>query len=231
MEDLCEQGYEALRGRYLTETELKLVYQRIAKLHAVSYVMGLSEEHEVVTQYQKGFFSNTGILEMEMMSTGIVNFMNMLEKHEEFHVYLEKIKQMQPDIVQSCKDLFNAYNLKNRNPKDIFVLNHGDFHLRNMMFQFNDKQEIKDLILVDYQISCYAPVTVDLTYSQYLLMSPQLRLRRNEFMQYYFTEFIKMLKKLNFQGEFPRYSDLQISGLKYRHFSKCYQKLLQLLYR
>ncbi|TMW48625.1 hypothetical protein DOY81_006290 [Sarcophaga bullata] len=218
MEDLCEQGYEALRGHYLTETELKLVFKKIAKLHAVSYMLGQSDEHTVVTQYQKGFFCSTAIMEMDIMYTGIVNFMNMLEKHTEFHLYLEKIKQMQPDIMQSCKDLYNAYNLKSKDLKNIFVLNHGDFHLRNMMFQFNDKQETKDIMLVDYQISCYAPSIIDLTYSQYLLMSPEMRLRRNEFMQYYFTEFISMLKKINFHGELPRYSDLQITSLKYRHF-------------
>ena len=226
MEDLCEQGYEALRGRYPTETELKLIFRKISKLHAVSFMLGLSEEHEMVTQYQKGFFCSTAIMEMDIMHTGIVNFMNMLEKHAEFHVYLEKIKQIQPDIMQSCKDLYNAYNLKSRNPKDIFVLNHGDFHLRNMMFQLNDKQEAKDIMLLDYQISCYGPSVIDLTYSQYLLMSPEMRLRRNEFMQYYFTQFISILKKINFHGELPRYSDFQITSLKYRHFGKFYFTLL-----
>ncbi|TMW48628.1 hypothetical protein DOY81_006293 [Sarcophaga bullata] len=216
-EDLCESGFDTIRGRYLNEEELKLVYRKIAKLHAVSYMLGVSEDYESVTQYDAGIFCESVIMSMDLIAKGIFNFIEMLAKHKEFEVYLEKVKALQPEIKETCKALYSAYK-SNAGKDHIFVLNHGDFHMRNLMFKLDGNQQAEDLIMVDYQISCFGPSNIDMVYSQYMLMSPELRLRRNEFMQYYFTEFMRMLKKMNFERVLPRYSEFQITGLKYRHF-------------
>ena len=218
-EDLCESGFVTIRRRYLNEGELKLVYRKIAKFHAASYILGLSEDRDSVTQYDAGIFGDSLIMSMDLMAKGIFNYMDMLGKHKEFEVYLEKVKAMQPEISGTCKALYKAYEM-NAGKDHIFVLNHGDFHMTNLMFKLDGNQQAEDLIMVDFQISCFGPSNIDMMYSQYMLMSPELRLRRNEFMQYYFTEFISVLKKMNFDGVLPRYSQFQITGLKYRHFCK-----------
>ncbi|KAM7363920.1 uncharacterized protein ACRADG_000641 [Cochliomyia hominivorax] len=215
-EDLCQAGYDILRTRYLSAEELQLIYRKVAKLHAVSYMLGQSEDHECVTKYNEGIFCNSAVMKMDFMSKGIFNFLDLLEKHPDLHIYLEKVKALQPEIAENCKQLYNAFKLQS---KDIFVLNHGDFHLKNLMFKFNSENLAEDLIMVDYQISCFAPVNIDLIYSQYMMMQPKFRLRRNEFMHYYFEEFLRVLKKIHFNGELPKYSDFQIANLKYRHFS------------
>lgn len=225
-EDLCAKGYNTLRERYLTEGELKIVYQKLAKLHAASFMLAHSELHECVTKFQEPVFCNSYIMALDLMSSGIKNFIEMLSQHEEFKIYFDKIKAMQPQIMENCKDLYNAYKLK-RYQNNTFVLNHGDFHMKNLMFKLNAEKEIEDVILVDYQASSYAPLNIDLTYSQYMLLSPEFRLRRNEFMLYYFEAFIVMLKKMNFQGEMPRYSDFQIGSLKYRHFCEFFLKIFR----
>ncbi|XP_037822888.1 LOW QUALITY PROTEIN: uncharacterized protein LOC119611393 [Lucilia sericata] len=218
IEDLCEAGYNTIRGRHLTEDEIKMVYTKIAKFHAVSHLLSLGEDHEIVTKYEKGFFSNSAIMSMDFIRNGIWNFIQMLSEHQEFSVYLEKVKLMQPHMMKSCMDLYNAYKL-NKGQGDIFVLNHGDFHNKNLMFKFNKQNQLDDVIFVDYQLNCFAPSAVDTIYSQYTMLSPELRLRRNEFMLHYFTEFIRVLKSFKYQGELPRYSDFQIAGYKYRYFA------------
>lgn len=218
-EDLCVLGYDTLRTRYLTEQELHMIYRKVAKLHAVSFMLGQSEDHEYVTKFDEGIFSNSALICMDLITGGIHKFIQLLSKHEEFQIYLEKVKAMQPELMTTCKSLYNAYKL-DKSKKQIFVLNHGDFHMKNLMFKFNSENQAEDLIMVDYQICCYAPLTIDLIYSQYMMMRPEFRLRRNEFMQYYFSEFLGVLKKINYQGELPRYSDFQIANLKYRHFCK-----------
>lgn len=219
LEDLCEAGYDTVRNRFLTEDEIKAVYSRIAKLHAVSYMLGHSEGHEIVTKYQDGILSNSLAFGNEMIANGMSNFIDMLSCYDEFEIYLEKIKRMNGQLQQVCKDLYRAYN-QNNGKGDIFVLNHGDFHMKNLMFKFNKKNHLEDLIMVDYQISCYAPSNIDLIYSQYMMMSSEMRLKRHEFMQYYFSEFTRILKKINCQGELPKYSQFQMACLKYRHFCK-----------
>ncbi|KAM7360987.1 uncharacterized protein ACRADG_009032 isoform 2-T2 [Cochliomyia hominivorax] len=218
LEDLCESGYDTVRGRYLTEDEVKAVYRKIAKLHAVSYMLGKSEDHKIVTQYRDGAFSMSAQIVNDMLNNGINNFIDMLSCHEEFEPYFEKIKKMKPKLKEACKEMYNSY--KNNNGQgDIFVLNHGDLHMKNLMFKFNKKTHLEDLIMVDYQISCFAPSTVDMIYSQYMILDPELRRRRHEMMYYYFMEFTRILEKLNYQGEMPQFSEFQMSGIKYRHFT------------
>uniref|UniRef100_A0A1I8Q0I0 CHK kinase-like domain-containing protein n=1 Tax=Stomoxys calcitrans TaxID=35570 RepID=A0A1I8Q0I0_STOCA len=218
LEDLCESGYDTIRGRHLTEFEIKAVYRKLAKLHAVSYMLGQSDSAELVTKFQDGFLSSSVPSLKDIFPNGMKNFLNVLSSNDEFAIYYERVKEMQGDIEQASKNLFNAYTL-NRGQGDIFVLNHGDFHMKNLMFKFNADNVMEDMVMVDYQLSCFAPSTIDLVYSQYMLLSPEFRRRRHEFMLYYFTEFLKILKKLQFLGEMPKYSQFQIANLKYRHFT------------
>ena len=219
LEDLCELGYDTVRNRFLTEDEVKAVYSKIAKLHAVSYMLGHSEDHKVVNQYRDGVFNMSTDIIKDMIENGLNNFIDMLSCYNEFEKYYEKVKLMKPKVKQACKDLYNAYKLNNGHG-DIFVLNHGDFHMKNLMFKFTKKTQLEDLILVDYQVSCFAPSSIDMLYSQYMILSPELRSRRNEFMYYYFMEFTKVLQKINYQGEMPLFSEFQMANLKYRHYSK-----------
>ncbi|XP_061392916.1 uncharacterized protein LOC133328360 [Musca vetustissima] len=216
-EDLCELGYNTIRDRFLTDEEIKAVYRKIARLHAVSFMLGHSDESEMVTKYQEGFLSTSLPMVNQMISDGINNLIEMLSKHEEFALYYEKISAMKSDLDRKCKELYRSYTL-NKGVGDIFVIIHGDFHLKNMMFKFNKKNQMADLIMVDFQGSCYAPANIDLLYSQIMMMSSEMRMERNEYMLYYFEEFLRILKKIQFKGELPLYSDFQIANLKYRHF-------------
>lgn len=212
-------GFDTLRTRYLTEDELKMIYRKIAKLHAVSFMLSQTEDHEIVTKYDEGIFTNSTIMTTDFMSKGIHNFIDLLAKHKEFRPYLDKVKALQPDMAKQCQNLYKAFKL-NRKERDIFVLNHGDFHLKNLMFKFNNENLAEDLIMVDYQLCVFAPINIDLIYSIYMMMSPEFRLKRNEFLHYYFEEFLRVLKLINFKGELPKYSDFQMANLKYRHFGK-----------
>ncbi|XP_075145403.1 uncharacterized protein LOC142220261 [Haematobia irritans] len=219
LEDLCVSGYDAVRGHYLSENEIKMCYSKLAKLHAVSYMLGQSDDHKIVTGLQDGYKLFSMPVMNDMWTHGIKHFINMLSSYEEFSIYAEKIKDMKDDIVQACIDEYQAYSL-NKGHGDILVLNHGDFHMKNLMFKFNDDRQMEDVIMVDFQISSYGPSNVDLTYSEYLLLSSELRMKRNELMYYYFSEFLRILKKINYDGKLPlKYSQFQISALKYRHHS------------
>lgn len=61
-EDLCKAGYNTVQGRYLNEDELKMVYRKLAKFHAASFMLGRSEDSECVTKFEKGLFCNSAIM-------------------------------------------------------------------------------------------------------------------------------------------------------------------------
>ncbi|XP_073825429.1 uncharacterized protein [Musca autumnalis] len=216
-EDLCELGYDTIRNRFLTDEEIKAVFRKVARLHAVSYMLGHSDDAELVTKYQDGFMNNSMPMLEHMITDSINNFIECLGKYEEFAVYHEKIVAMKDTLKRKCKDLYRAY-AQNKGTGDIFVMIHGDFHLKNMMFKFSKKNKMEDLIMVDFQGSCYAPANIDMLYSQVMMMSSEMRMERNDYMLYYFEEFTRILKKIQFKGELPLYSDFQMANLKYRHF-------------
>uniref|UniRef100_A0A1I8NX34 CHK kinase-like domain-containing protein n=1 Tax=Stomoxys calcitrans TaxID=35570 RepID=A0A1I8NX34_STOCA len=218
LEDLCELGYTAIRGRFLHEHELKATYTKLAKIHAVTYMLGLSEDHHLLTNYQDGFMSKKSPIFTEILNNGLRNFIDLLLSHKELNIYVDNIQVMQQEVEQACNDMFNAYSLNKGQSDDILVLNHGDFHIKNLMFKFNEANEMEDMIMVDFQGSCYAPSNLDMTYSQFLLLSPEMRTKRHEILHFYFTEFIRVLKKIDYQGKLPKYSQFQMSSLKYRHF-------------
>uniref|UniRef100_A0A1I8N026 CHK kinase-like domain-containing protein n=1 Tax=Musca domestica TaxID=7370 RepID=A0A1I8N026_MUSDO len=216
-EDLCELGYNTIRNRFLTDEEIKAVFRKVARLHAVSYMLGHSEESEMVTKYQDGFLNSSMPMVEQMINDGIIHFTEMLSKHQDLAIYHEKITAMKGELSRKCKNLYRSYAL-NQGVGDIFVIIHGDFHLKNMMFKFSKKNKMEDLIMVDFQGSCYAPANIDMLYSQVMMMSSEMRMDRNEYMLYYFEEFLRILKKIQFKGEYPLYSDFQMANLKYRHF-------------
>lgn len=221
LEDLCELGYDTKRGGFLSSDELKAVFRKVSKLHAVSYMLGKSEQRDCITQYKECMFDLSGDMIKQMLDNGKVNFKKTLEKHDDLLKYMESFKSMESEIREKSTQLYHAAQNNNNADGDVFVLNHGDFHLKNMMFKYNaDTKNLDDVMFVDYQLCVFAPSNVDLIYSQYTMLSPEFRLDKHKWMRFYFDEFIATLKKLNYAGELPKYSRFQIGNLKYRHMSK-----------
>lgn len=230
-EDLCESGYDTIRHRLLTEEDIKSVLVKLAKFHAASFVLANSEESQQVTKYQDHAFNISVDFVKDLFRNGIKHLLELLKSKAEFSLYYEKVKKIEPVLQQKCKELYDAYQLRAKNADkgfnatDIFVLNHADFHMKNLMFKFNQSNQIEDVLMVDYQGCVFAPVAIDLFYCQYMILPPDLKPRRQEFMNFYFTQFLTMLEKLNYAGSYPNYSDLQILFLKYRHFGKVFKRI------
>lgn len=77
---------------------------------------------------------------------------------------------------------------------------------------------------VDFQFSVYAPSIIDVLYSIYMVLSPELRIKRVELMQFYFNSFVEALNSIQYKGEMPKFEDFQSASLKYKHFCKFFQK-------
>lgn len=83
------------------------------------------------------------------------------------------------------------------------VLCHGDLHLRNMMFKYQEGS-FKDCMLLDFQICNLFPLTTDLVFSLYMLMEPEHRWKHwDDFFYYYFFILTDTLEKIGYKGEMP----------------------------
>lgn len=136
---------------------------------------------------------------LDMCMLSVIPFLDELRTWEGFEKYEEKVKK-----------LFENHNLKGRktfSPSSGYnVLNHGDFHAKNMMFKnmFNSKEA--EILLIDFQVCVYGSPAIDLIFAKYTLTASE---RKDELISYYYEVFSDSLKKMCFKGRIPTFDDLQ----------------------
>ncbi|XP_016980505.1 uncharacterized protein LOC108045632 [Drosophila rhopaloa] len=219
-EDLVPQGYTVIRDRPVTVDELKLVFSKLAKWHAVSMKV-INERPTFLKEFKYGLFEMPTITTDPFITTGMGNFIEMLDKFPDFRKYKPHFEKIKDNYMQRLQVEMHEYHKYRRNDRH-YVLCHGDFHLRNMMFKYNKKTGAQeDAMLVDFQFSNLCPITVDLTYSIYMLMEPEQRWEMGrDLINDYFSVLVATLKKIGFKGDVPTQDGLweQIHHNKYYDF-------------
>ncbi|KAH8399612.1 hypothetical protein KR215_004983, partial [Drosophila sulfurigaster] len=157
----------------------KVVYETQKGKFSKSLIIKTMPEQE---GHKKEMLSNSHIFEIE-----IGMYTKALPKFEEILRHIEK------DIVQKFIAIIEEYR-SNRQLDGYYILCHGDFHLRNMMFKHNSTGGLEDCMLLDYQMSNVCPPSVDILYSIYLLMGPdERRNHHKELINFYFNTFVETL--------------------------------------
>ncbi|XP_055856233.1 uncharacterized protein LOC129919398 [Episyrphus balteatus] len=215
-EDIVPLGYETLKKRAADLTDSKLAFLKLAKWHAVSYKLA-AEGDKSMTDYKHGLFSIKDFDTNPFIEGGLRALTNKCETVDELKQYAPKLQAMQKDLMKRCSESFNTY--RQENPKGVFVLCHGDFHSKNMMFKKKSYGETEDVMLVDFQISYFGPAVMDVIYGLYMVINEDVRTNHHdEIIHYYCSNFIETLEKLKFQGNLPKISDFFIDILRHRHW-------------
>ncbi|KAM8705884.1 hypothetical protein ACLKA7_010219 [Drosophila subpalustris] len=199
-EDLVPQGYDVIRKRPATLKEIKASLEKLAKWHAVSYKL-LKEKSGLFDKLQYDVTTIPNILEQEFLTSGFPNFLNVLESVDDLREYKKYFEPLKDIITKRWVEIVREYR---NNPKDdaYYVLCHGDFHLKNMMYKGND------VMLLDFQFSHLGTMTYDMLYAVYMLLGPEDRLNNSdELIYYYFTNFTRTLSSIGYQGEMPSLVD------------------------
>lgn len=92
------------------------------------------------------------------------------------------------------------------------VLNHGDFWCNNIMFQYDDQGQIKEVYLIDFQFPNYGTVAQDLI--NFLISSTKLEDKLSKFDYYikvYHDNLVEHLKILQYPKELPSLRDIHKS--------------------
>lgn len=144
------------------------------------------------------------------ITSGLTNFLELLDSRPEFAKYRPYFRNIANTYMNLFVDIVEEYR-KNKQPNGYYVLCHGDFHLRNMMFKHNTSdQSIEDCMLIDYQICNICPITIDLIYATYMLLSPENRQHNlEELIEFYFSTFVQTLKQIGYKGELPNFAEFQ----------------------
>ncbi|XP_036233224.1 uncharacterized protein [Bactrocera oleae] len=215
-EDLVSAGYEVVRDRTLNEKEVKAAYAMLAKWHAISYKINL-EEPQYFDEFQRGVFNMSNIANEPFMTSGIINFVDLLRKTPSLHAYLPYFEQLKPKLLESCRESYAEYR---ESPKEgaCYVLSHGDFHGKNMMFKHqNESDEMVNVMLLDFQICYVGPNVNDLIYSIYCLLDENLRLDFPALLYYYYTIFKDTLANIGFKGTSPTLMQIRHQYMRHKN--------------
>ncbi|XP_036343124.1 uncharacterized protein LOC118752359 [Rhagoletis pomonella] len=208
LDDIVPKGFELIRDRAMTMEEAKAAYERLAKWHAVSFKI-IKQELHFFDRYQHGLFTMPNLLNEGLMTDGIKFFIEMLKKKATLHQFVPHFEALRPVILQRCLDTFREFRETPR-ADAYYVLCHGDFTIKNMMFKHNSADgSLVDVQLLDFQLSYVGSIASDLIYSMVQLLDEHLRKQFPILVEYYFNIFIETLLKLKYKGALPKLEKLR----------------------
>lgn len=209
LEDLGEKGYAKITQALENYDESKMVFERLAKFHAASFFL-MKEKKADYSQFNHSMFDiEDPLIRDKFFAESIETLAEVLLTWEGYEFYAERFHAFVSKFVEVGKNFYQP------DPNGFSVLNHGDFHVKNLLFKTVD-DKIEDFYFLDYQISVVASPCVDLFYALYNMISDENRLaKRDEIIHVYHTEFQTSLKRFGYLGKIPSLLQLQMDLIKY----------------
>ncbi|XP_052870578.1 uncharacterized protein LOC128276154 [Anopheles cruzii] len=191
-----------------------LVMRKIAKFHAASMLYAArSEANERLLRdrYSYGFYNPRVALEdyriFAVFQDGLEKFIQVSAGWSELDAAIvEKLRGLLPSFKRRMADCVDPTNPATK----VRVLNHGDLWSNNMMFRYEataaaaDTDVVREVMFVDYQLSCYGSPGLDLVYSLY--NCPRFEVRQNrieELQQLYHRNLCQALDRGKYPGTVP----------------------------
>lgn len=197
-EDLKELGFQPFTRKIPSRNEVELIVTKLAEFHATSFQM-VADGNTTIPKLSNTMFNMPHIIEMESFKTCYNLFQKFIASFKEFEEFSKKIEQIPYEkLIRKCTKECNT-------PGAYSVLNHGDFHLKNVMCKLEKDNVTSEIILVDFQLCHWGSPGLDLGYAKNL--SPLER--RNGLDEFYFKTFCNVLKMTNCKGKLPTLEDFR----------------------
>ncbi|CAD7091875.1 unnamed protein product [Hermetia illucens] len=197
-EDLTARGFQMADVKKGLNTEhVKIILIKLAKMHAASALLD-QENPKICRKFDRGLFNKHYEGFAPFMTRNLEVCARMVRGWEGYEMYGDKLMNLVPKLTE--------YGQRATEPRKhhLNVLTHGDLWCNNTMFKYNDKGEPVDVILLDFQFSCWASPTIDLHYLFNTSLAEGLWLNHiEEFVQFYYLNLRKSLEDLGFQGKIP----------------------------
>ncbi|KYN14138.1 hypothetical protein ALC57_13723 [Trachymyrmex cornetzi] len=205
IEDLAAIGFrmaDRLSGLDLDHSILAL--HGLARFHATSVAL-CEKEPKQKEMYSKGQFNKQQSSEMKDifikctkgLAEEIAHWPEVKQYSEKIAKLSDHIYQIGIDSTKLCDEEFN-------------VITHGDFHVSNMLFRYDNDGKPIDHMFVDFQMCVYATPTLDLLF--FLNTSPSLDVMENNtntLLNEYLGTLSATMKQLNCKTQPPTMEELK----------------------
>uniref|UniRef100_A0A1Y9H2D8 CHK kinase-like domain-containing protein n=1 Tax=Anopheles dirus TaxID=7168 RepID=A0A1Y9H2D8_9DIPT len=208
LEDLAPDGW---KGHDLIESfeEAKPITIAIARFHAASYY--LSKNKTDFESFQTDLFKKKHPVLDWMFGNNLKAFNDALRNWAGCEQFVEPFERAHADYCDRLHSIYSCHT-----PGRVYnVLNHGDFHAKNLLHQFNDEGAIVESRYLDFQACCWSTPAIDLYYLLNNIVHYKVKAAHKEdLISFYHTEFTATLKAIGFLGYIPTLLDLQIELLQ-----------------
>lgn len=151
----------------------------------------------------------------KMFSDNFQFLADKLKSWPGYEIIGEKIEAIKSQVMKKGIEL----SAPNKSGVGYNVLNHGDFHCKNMMFKKDEQNIIKEVLLLDFQLCNWGSPALDILYALYMVASIETRENhREEIISYYYDQFVATLKDIALLTNIPTLLDLQAELLSHGFF-------------
>ncbi|XP_067619967.1 uncharacterized protein [Eurosta solidaginis] len=215
-EDLAVKGYTTIGSRFTNIDEVKFALLKLAKLHAISYKLS-KEKDTSFAALDKGSMNSLDPNNFDFIKNATKLLKEVLNEHKDLSAFVPLIDAVDDVLLPKTIAMFNE-NRDGKCNNGLTVLNHGDFHAKNIMIQ-TVGGKLNDLMLLDYQISVFGSPAIDLHYAFAMIFSPEMRRdHHDELLFYYITNFQETLRKTEYQGAIQTITNFRAELQKHRYW-------------
>ncbi|XP_058126728.1 uncharacterized protein LOC131292329 [Anopheles ziemanni] len=223
-EDLKAIGFRMCDRTHggLDYAHLELVMRKIGKFHAASMLyaaQSADNERQLRERYSYGFYNPQQKVEdypiLAVFQTGLEKFLSVATGWPELEAeILPKLQALLPTFKQRIADSVKPQRSTTR----FHVLNHGDLWSNNLMFRYDDGAVPREVMFVDYQLSCYGSPGFDLVYSLYNCPQADVRLTLlDDLLKVYYRSLSDVLQAANY-ASIPTFEAVRQEYEEYEFF-------------
>ncbi|EDS41901.1 Juvenile hormone-inducible protein [Culex quinquefasciatus] len=202
MEDLSPAGW-AIADQVDTYEEAVPAIRALAKFHAASLVLNQGSFQAMTLS---NFANRTSDSLLSMFRPMFSSYIDTICSWDDFKEIRPRLQEFKASFADQYKQVYTA----NPGPEGYNVLNHGDFHGKNLLHLLDDQRRVVKTAALDYQVCSWGSPAIDLIYFLYLVVHRDvLDNHRDQLLEGYHRHFVDCLTRLNFQGWVPTHEDLQ----------------------
>lgn len=111
-----------------------IVAKKLGKFHALAWYLDDQQQtgDNVLKSFKDGFFSEKLMKNWDFIMTNM-NALCELTQEWGMDLVAAKLKALQPHFIEKLMKVYVA------NPNGLSILNHGDFHIRNLLFRYDQQ--------------------------------------------------------------------------------------------